>query len=170
MFFLKYLILNSKLDILDNFPNDGSIFPTTSTKNQSKSLRQKKVSLCRRSEFRRPCTKKSQFECAHSKTSEFRLLPFQAHNQEFPESGATESRNSYITSGIKANPEFLTIFRTFRGSKIRIRNVGKAGILLGFRGGSATLCLCMDVSHLARSCERVVRAWWRCGTGARGRV
>ena len=42
--FLKYLNLNSKLDILDNFPNDGTIFQTTSKRNQSKSSRQKKVS------------------------------------------------------------------------------------------------------------------------------
>ena len=41
---LKYLNLNSKLDILDNFPNDGIIFPTASKKNQFKSSRQKKVS------------------------------------------------------------------------------------------------------------------------------
>ena len=32
--FLKYLLLNSKLDILDNFRNDGTIFPTGSKKNQ----------------------------------------------------------------------------------------------------------------------------------------
>ena len=44
VFFLKYLNLNSKLDILDNCPNDGTIFPTASKKNQSKSSRQKKVS------------------------------------------------------------------------------------------------------------------------------
>jgi hypothetical protein len=30
--FLKYLNLNSKFSILDNFPNDGSIFPTASKK------------------------------------------------------------------------------------------------------------------------------------------
>ena len=30
--FLKYLFLNSKLDILDNFPNDGTVFPTASKK------------------------------------------------------------------------------------------------------------------------------------------
>ena len=42
--FLKYLNLNSNFSILDNFPNDGSIFPAASEKNQSKSSRQKKVS------------------------------------------------------------------------------------------------------------------------------
>ena len=41
---LKYLLLNSKFTILDNFPDDGTIFPTTSKKNHSKSTRQKKVS------------------------------------------------------------------------------------------------------------------------------
>ena len=42
--FLKYLNLNSKFSILDNFPNDVSIFPTTSKKHQSKDSSQKKVS------------------------------------------------------------------------------------------------------------------------------
>ena len=82
------------------------------------------------------------------------------------ESGISDVGNSRVRKVL----HWFRIFRTFRGSKIRVRNVGKAGILLGFRGGSATLCLCMDVSHLARRCERVVRAWWRCGTGVRGRV
>ena len=134
------------------------------------------------SEFRRPCSKKSQCECDHSKTSEFRLFHFQALNQEFPESGATESRNSYFTSKRVRNfrrwkftsseiPALIShIFRAFRNYKIRVRNVEKSGILSGFRGGSATLCLCMDVSHLARSCEREVRAWWRCGTGVGAHV
>ena len=30
--FLKNLLLNSKLDILDNFANDGTVFPTASKK------------------------------------------------------------------------------------------------------------------------------------------
>ena len=42
--FLKYLNLNSKFSILDNFPNDGSkIIPDSLEKNQSKSPRQKKL-------------------------------------------------------------------------------------------------------------------------------
>ena len=44
-FFLKYLNLNSKVSFLDNFPNDGTIFPTASKINQSKSLRQKKLAV-----------------------------------------------------------------------------------------------------------------------------
>ena len=42
--FLKYLNLNSKFSIFDNFPNDGSIFQTASKENQSKGPRLKKVS------------------------------------------------------------------------------------------------------------------------------
>ena len=42
VFFLNNLNLNSKL-ILDNFPNDGSIFPTASKKSIKK-LKAKKVS------------------------------------------------------------------------------------------------------------------------------
>ena len=41
---MKYFLLNSKLDILDNFPNDGTIFPTTSKKKSIKKLKAKKVS------------------------------------------------------------------------------------------------------------------------------
>ena len=41
--FLKYLNLNSKVDILDNFPNDGTIFPTTSKKINQKAQGKKKL-------------------------------------------------------------------------------------------------------------------------------
>ena len=41
--FLKYINLNSKLDILDNFPKDGTIFPTASKKSIKK-LKAKKFS------------------------------------------------------------------------------------------------------------------------------
>ena len=66
--------------------------------------------------------------------------------------------------------------RNFRHSVFaskRIRNFRRRkfrNFFSGFRGGSATLCLCMYVTHLARSCERELRAWWRCGTGVRARV
>ena len=41
--FLKYLNLNSKFSILDNFRNDGSIFPTASRKKSIKKLKAKKL-------------------------------------------------------------------------------------------------------------------------------
>ena len=41
--FLKYLFLNSKLGILDNFPNDGTVFPTTSKKINQKAQSKKKL-------------------------------------------------------------------------------------------------------------------------------
>ena len=41
-FFLKCLLLNSKLDIPDNFPNDGTVFPTASKKSIKK-LKAKKL-------------------------------------------------------------------------------------------------------------------------------
>ena len=41
--FLKYLLLNIKLDILDNFPNDGTIFPTAPKKINQKSSRKQKL-------------------------------------------------------------------------------------------------------------------------------
>ena len=41
--FLKYLLLNSNLDILDNFPNDGTIFPTASKKINQKAQGKKKL-------------------------------------------------------------------------------------------------------------------------------
>ena len=45
--FLKYLNLNSKFSILDNFPNDVSIYSRQPRKNQSKSSRQKKIAEVR---------------------------------------------------------------------------------------------------------------------------
>ena len=41
--FLKYLLLNSKLDILDEFPNDRTVFPTASKKNNQKAQGKKKL-------------------------------------------------------------------------------------------------------------------------------
>ena len=59
------------------------------------------------------------------------------------------------------------MFMSLRNQSLECREIRN---IIGFPGGSATLCLCMDVSHLARSCEREVRAWWRCGTGVGAHV
>ena len=83
------------------------------------------------------------------------ILDFQRRTPGIPD---VHTSKSGIGSWI---PEF----RTFPGLSASM----KLGILLGFRGGTATLCLCVDVPHLARSCEPEVRTWW-CGTGVRGRV
>ena len=123
--FLKYLNLNSKLDILDNFPNDGTIFPRTSKKINQKVQGKKK--LAGGGAYVPPprhlvvTTQKISTSFRHS-------LPCSLNNS----SGSVERYAFGQWAKFSQNEVFIEFFNTLLQRKVRPKNCIKKNVQLCF--------------------------------------